>query len=105
MIASIGYYIKKEIFIVQSSNWRRISMNHSFANVYFELLSMRADLKEHLNHHPLSEDVKRLAEEELADIERSLEKWKKGNYGICEETGELIPSEVLMFQPLIRSIY
>lgn len=80
-------------------------MNHSFADLYFELLSMRADLKKHLNHQLLSEDVKRLAEEELADIERSLEKWRRGSYGICEETGALIPSEVLMFQPLIRSIH
>ena len=38
----------------------------------------------------------------LHDIEIALEKIEKGNYGVCEETGELIERKRLEKQPWVR---
>lgn len=38
----------------------------------------------------------------LAEVEHALHKIEKGTYGICEETGEPIPQEVLEVNPEAR---
>ncbi|MFT4413489.1 TraR/DksA C4-type zinc finger protein [Fredinandcohnia humi] len=43
--------------------------------------------------------------EDLRDVERALNKMKEGTYGICEETGEVIPYEKLRILPTARTIF
>jgi len=79
-------------------------VHQAFDHLYRELLDMKRDLENRINHGSISEEVRRLAEEELTDVKITIEKWHRGCYGICEETGEMLPPELLAFQPLLRSI-
>ena len=78
-------------------------MSTSFNDLYNEIVAMKNDLEEHLKNNDLSPQVKQLAEEELADLNMTLEKIRNGYYGVCEETGQPIPVELLFFQPTART--
>ncbi|MCU9612179.1 hypothetical protein OEV98_01220 [Caldibacillus lycopersici] len=78
-------------------------MDQTFNDLYVEIVAMKKDLEEHLEKNQLSAHVKQLAKEELSDINNTLEKWNNGYYGICEETGNQLPVELLSFQPTVRS--
>lgn len=73
-------------------------------HIYFELLAMKEDLEERLMSQPLSPYVKQMAEEELIDLMATIKKIEDGEFGVCEETGNEIPPELLSFQPNVRSI-
>lgn len=79
-------------------------VNQTFNELYFDLIAMKEDLEHHLATKNLSSYVKQLTEEELLDINSTLGKLESGFYGICEETGELLPEDLLKFQPTVRSI-
>ncbi len=79
-------------------------MDHLFQNLYHEIVEMKNDLEERLQKNHLSPLVKKMAEEELSDLETALRKMESGSFGYCEETGNPIPAELLVFQPTVRSI-
>ena len=76
-------------------------VNWSF---YHELVAMKEDLEERLKSQNLSPYVRQMAEAELADIITTIEKLEAGEFGVCEDTGSVIPIELLQFQPNVRSI-
>ena len=72
-------------------------------SIYKELIAMREDLQERLNSQDLSPYVQQLAEEELRDLNKTVEKIESGGFGVCEETGQPLPIELLTFQPNVHS--
>lgn len=80
-------------------------MNHSMDHVYNIMISMKNDLMKKLSNNNLSPSVKQWTEQELEDIEIALKKWEEGTFGLCEETGEPIPYDLLIAVPTARTIY
>ncbi|MBS2968897.1 hypothetical protein J9317_09015 [Metabacillus sp. KIGAM252] len=79
-----------------------------------ELELMREELQERLFHHSffetgnsevLSGTIMFHVKEELHDVEHALNKMNSGLYGICEETGAVLPLSSLKYLPTARSIH
>ncbi|AZB44836.1 TraR/DksA family transcriptional regulator [Bacillus sp. FJAT-42376] len=75
---------------------------------------MREELQERLFDHSFFESqtsetchgtIMYHVKEELHDVEHALNKMDSGMYGICEETGELLPYSSLKYLPTARSIH
>ena len=72
--------------------------------LYSELRTTRIELLESLMYGKGSPLIKPLIEAELIDVEYTLEKLAKGNFGICELSGEFIPPDLLQIVPTIKTI-
>ncbi|WP_338469889.1 hypothetical protein R4Z10_13855 [Niallia sp. XMNu-256] len=77
-------------------------MDQQYIEIYSELRKTRQELIEKI--HSCSPIVKPFIEEELQDVETALMKLEKGTYGTCEISGELIPSELLLVVPTLKSM-
>ncbi|HHW35755.1 MAG TPA: molecular chaperone DnaK [Bacillales bacterium] len=84
-------------------------MNDLYAPIKTELELTRTELEDGLNRTSYFDREKLIQvghhiQAELQDVKRTLLKMELGLYGICEETGERIPYELLMVVPTVRTL-
>ncbi|WP_449619317.1 hypothetical protein [Robertmurraya sp. Marseille-Q9965] len=72
--------------------------------LYSELRTMKKELQTSLENNNCSPLVRPLIEEELKDVEKTMEKLENGNFGLCETSGEIIPTDYLAIVPTIQSL-
>ncbi|QED47469.1 hypothetical protein [Cytobacillus dafuensis] len=72
--------------------------------LYSELRKIRQELIERLEYKDASSLIRPIIQEELSDIEDTLNKIEMGLYGKCEISGELIPEELLEMVPTIKTL-
>lgn len=72
--------------------------------LYSELRTMKKELLNSLENNNCSPLVRSLIEEELKDVEKTMEKLENGSFGLCEISGELIPTDYLSVVPTIQSM-
>jgi RNA polymerase-binding transcription factor DksA len=76
-------------------------MEADYRKLYTELRKTKQELQERLNSHVTIEPF---IKEEIQDIEIAMNKILTGSYGRCEQSGELIPKEILDLIPTIKSL-
>lgn len=79
-------------------------MDESVKNLYSELRKTKMELLVSLKNKNTSLLIRPLIEEELKDIENTLEKIEKGQFGICEISGEIMPTELLQMIPTLKTL-
>ncbi|MBY0120771.1 hypothetical protein [Bacillus sp. S/N-304-OC-R1] len=79
-------------------------MDAKAETLYSELRKTRMELIERLNDDDASPLIKPIIQEELSDVEDTLNKIELGLFGRCEISGELIPEELLTMVPTIKSL-
>ncbi len=72
--------------------------------LYSELRTTRLELLESLIEEKCSPLIKPLIEAELYDIECTLKKMEKGDFGVCELSGEFLPTNILQNIPTIKTM-
>lgn len=72
--------------------------------IYSELRKTREELLLKLQSTNCSPLAKPFIEEELRDIETTLNKLEKGTFGTCEISGEIIPDHLLSIVPTLKSL-
>jgi hypothetical protein len=72
--------------------------------IYSELRKTREELVLKLKCTKCSPLAKPFIEEELKDIETTLNKLEKGTFGTCEISGEIIPDHLLSIVPTLKSL-
>ncbi|HWJ78967.1 MAG TPA: hypothetical protein VNR61_12915 [Niallia sp.] len=77
-------------------------MNAMIEKLYTELRLTQIELATTLRIKRDSKITKYI-EDELRDVEESMRKLENGNYGMCEMSGELLPSDLLQTIPIIRT--
>ncbi|MFO1445828.1 hypothetical protein KDN24_22040 [Bacillus sp. Bva_UNVM-123] len=73
-------------------------------DLYSELRTTKMELQKSLEDESCSPLIKPIIKAELHDIESTLQKLEKGNFGICELSGELMPMDLLMNVPTLKSL-
>lgn len=81
-----------------------IQMKIDEKKIYSELRVIKMELQVRLEKESGSSFMKKVMEEELRDIERTLERIVSGYFGYCELTGETIPQDLLMMVPTITTM-
>lgn len=71
--------------------------------LYVELRQAEQEIMASLKQGKKEIWLKDTLEEELADIRSALRKVETGNFGRCEISGELFPSDLLLIMPTVRS--
>ncbi|MFE8699001.1 hypothetical protein ACFYKX_00050 [Cytobacillus sp. FJAT-54145] len=79
-------------------------MDANQEKLYLELRKTRKEIVERLEEGQGSDLIKPMLKEELRDIEIALEKIQNGEFGRCEFSGELIPENLLMMVPTIKTM-
>lgn len=79
-------------------------MDHKAEPLYSELRKTRMELLERLEDDKSSSLIKPIIKAELLDVEDTLNKIELGLFGKCENSGELIPEELLTMVPTIKSL-
>jgi len=79
-------------------------MDTNVEALYSELRTTRIELIKSLADNKRSPLIKPLIEAELLDIECTLQKLERGDFGICELSGEMIPLELLRNIPTLKSL-
>nr|WP_295973956.1 hypothetical protein [uncultured Bacillus sp.] len=72
--------------------------------IYSELRKTKQELLERLENDCSSPLIKPYLLGELQDIDRALEKLERGTFGTCEISGELLPADVLLMIPTLKSM-
>jgi RNA polymerase-binding transcription factor DksA len=72
--------------------------------IYSELRKTKEEIINRLQSNNCSPLIKPLIESELKDIEEALYKFEKGTFGKCEISGELIPKDLLMMVPTLKTM-
>jgi hypothetical protein len=75
------------------------AMDSSFEKLYSELRTTKEELLDKLESGRCSALIQPFIYDELADINRAMEKLENGEYGKCEISGELIPQDLLSVIP------
>lgn len=83
-------------------------MNDLYGQIKSELELTRTELEEWLNRtsyygREKTNQVDQHIQAELHDVKRTLLKMDLGLFGLCEETGNRIPNELLMVVPTVRT--
>ncbi|MBP2240056.1 RNA polymerase-binding transcription factor DksA [Cytobacillus eiseniae] len=79
-------------------------MDANIEKLYSELRNTRQELLEKLMDDNSSKLIRPYILDELFDIESTLARMEKGEYGKCEISGELLPDHLLAEVPTIKSI-
>jgi RNA polymerase-binding transcription factor DksA len=69
-----------------------------------ELRDIQNELMASLERSDGDETIRPFIQAELHDVNRTLEKLKNGNFGICEITGEPLPKDSLTMIPTMKSV-
>lgn len=72
--------------------------------LYSELRTTRNELLKSLKEGKGSPLIKPFIEAELKDIECTIQKMERGNFGVCELSGEFIPAAILLNIPTIQNM-
>lgn len=72
--------------------------------LYEELRQSEQEILQSLKRKDRNHQLKSILEEELKDIRSAIDKVMKGNYGLCEMSGEFIPREILKSVPTIKTM-
>ncbi|KKB73883.1 MULTISPECIES: TraR/DksA family transcriptional regulator [Bacillus] len=90
-------------------------MNNQLANIQDELLQMKQELESRLFEYSFFQQGSQVnrsyqqatliyhVKEELQDVLLALSKIENGTYGICEETGKVIPYSKMAVLPTART--
>ncbi|MDP4085391.1 MAG: hypothetical protein Q8934_12360 [Bacillota bacterium] len=78
-------------------------MNAFYETLYLELRQIEQEIKKSLQKRNQQAWLTQLIKEELQDIESSISKFEKGNFGQCEISGELIPEDLLKVIPTLKT--
>lgn len=89
--------IKAELELTQKELLNRLQS-------YF-LFEAGSEILEGLEESAKQQTLIHHIKEDLRDVELALYKMRQGRYGICEETGKLIPFKLLKILPTARTIY
>jgi RNA polymerase-binding transcription factor DksA len=81
-----------------------LDMEAQDQELYSELRKMRKELQESLYNGKCSNLIRPIIEDELKDIEETIERMEAGKFGLCEISGELIPDELLIMVPTLKSL-
>lgn len=71
--------------------------------LYKELRQAEQEVFHSLQKKNCNHKIKPILVEELNDLRTALKKIENGKYGLCEISGELIPSELLHIMPTLKS--
>lgn len=74
------------------------------AKLYSELRKTKQELLERLESEKGSTAINSFIEEELDDIRVAMNKIETGEFGKCEVSGELIPEELLLMIPTLKTL-
>ncbi|CAI9386183.1 hypothetical protein BACSP_01519 [Bacillus sp. T2.9-1] len=77
-------------------------MNSTIEKLYTELRITQIELATTLRVKRDSK-INKYIEEELKDVEETMQKLENGNFGMCEMSGELLPVDLLEMIPTIRT--
>ncbi len=72
--------------------------------LYEELRQSEQEVLHSLEKKNHDQQLTLIFEEELADIRSAIDKVKNGNFGLCEISGDLIPDELLILVPTLKSV-
>jgi RNA polymerase-binding transcription factor DksA len=78
-------------------------MNATQEKLFLELRQTQTEIENSLITKSKNDWITPILEEELADVCSAMEKLRKGSYGQCEISGELIPYELLRIIPTLKS--
>ncbi len=79
-------------------------MDTNIDALYSELRTTRMELIASLADKNRSPLIKPLIQAELTDIECTLKKLERGDFGICELSGEMMPMDLLRNIPTLKSV-
>lgn len=79
-------------------------MDIGFEKIYSELRQSRKELEQKLCSDNCSQKIKPFIKEELNDIVDAITKLECGEFGKCEMSGELLPSDVLSMIPTLKTV-
>ena len=79
-----------------------MELNSTIEKLYTELRMTQIELAATLRVKRDSK-INKYIEEELRDVEETMQKLENGNFGMCEMSGELLPFDLLEMIPTIRS--
>ncbi|GLB61249.1 hypothetical protein [Cytobacillus sp. NCCP-133] len=79
-------------------------MDAKAEGLYSELRNTRQEILERLMEGNSSALIKPLLLEELQDIEQTLNKIERGDFGKCEISGELLPEDLLQMIPTLKTM-
>ncbi len=79
-----------------------MELNSTIEKLYTELRMTQIELAATLRVKRDSK-INKYIEEELKDVEETMQKLENGNFGMCEMSGELLPFDLLEMIPTIRS--
>nr|WP_284561015.1 hypothetical protein [Bacillus sp. T2.9-1] len=79
-----------------------MELNSTIEKLYTELRITQIELATTLRVKRDSK-INKYIEEELKDVEETMQKLENGNFGMCEMSGELLPVDLLEMIPTIRT--
>ncbi|MDR6997977.1 hypothetical protein [Neobacillus niacini] len=79
------------------------TMNAMQEKLFLELRQTKEEIEHSLKNKSKQEWITAILEDELADINLAMEKMRKGLYGQCEISGELLPDDLLQLIPTLKS--
>jgi RNA polymerase-binding transcription factor DksA len=79
-------------------------MNDLVEGLYLELRQSEQEIKESLRNRRSKDWLSSILVAELQDINFTIRKMEKGNFGQSEISGELLPKEILKTIPTIKSM-
>jgi RNA polymerase-binding transcription factor DksA len=89
--------------IKQMTNGGSNTMNAMQEKLFLELRQTKTEIEHSLKSKPKQDWLTEILKEELADIDKAMQKIYEGDFGACEISGELLPEELLTLIPTIRS--
>jgi RNA polymerase-binding transcription factor DksA len=79
-----------------------MELNSTIEKLYTELRMTQIELATTLRVKRDSK-INKYIEDELRDVEETMQKLENGNFGMCEMSGELLPFDLLEMIPTIKS--
>ncbi|MEH7353038.1 hypothetical protein V7150_05595 [Neobacillus drentensis] len=79
-------------------------MNAMQEQLFLELRQTQAEIEKSLKNQQKQAWLTSILEEELEDVDTALRKFKAGNFGKCEISGEMMPDYLLKMIPTLKSI-
>jgi RNA polymerase-binding transcription factor DksA len=79
-----------------------MELNSTIEKLYTELRMTQIELVTTLSVKRDSK-INKYIEDELKDVEETMQKLENGNFGMCEMSGELLPFDLLEMVPIIRT--
>lgn len=79
-------------------------MNALQEKLFLELRQTKSEIEHSLKNKQRQDWLTEILVEELVDINTAIIKLEAGRFGQCENSGELIPADLLISIPTIKSV-